>query len=105
MEDETQNPTPRRRGRPRKPVPPNPNPLEPGPHAEAASILGSRSLGVKKTITPEDRERRAQQARAMTELNARKRIAIHGIVVNGDSPTTPPVKPGRTRIQGTPEQQ
>lgn len=97
MENENQTPPPPKRPRGRPRLRANPTPLAPGAESEAAAILGGRGHGIPKTLTDEERQRRANHAREMT----RRRVAIRGIVVNADSNEAPPTKPGRARIQGS----
>lgn len=97
-----QQPAPQYMGR-RGPGRPRKNPAAEDPVSEAASNLGRRGLGVKKTITPERREQLETQAREMTK----RRIAIRGIVVETESEQgnlggAQPVRPGRMRVSGTP---
>lgn len=59
----------------------NETPVQPTSEVQlAASTLGRRARGKRKTITDEDRQRRSDQ---MKEINAKRVVRIQGVVVNG----------------------
>jgi hypothetical protein len=65
----------------------NETPVQPTSEVKlAASTLGRRARGKRKTITDEDRQRRSDQ---MKEINEKRRtIRVQGVVVNSPGGNT-----------------
>jgi hypothetical protein len=65
----------------------NETPVQPTSEVQlAASTLGRRARGKRKTITDEDRQRRSDQ---MKEINEKRRtIRVQGVVVNSPGGNT-----------------